>query len=175
MPKASAGLIVVTSIPDKGLVAVLVRRGLFNFEEMKPESRPGIYQVTAHGGLEGNENFKEAMLREVGEELGEKFAINLSCLINCDSEALIEASRLDEIDRQVVTFAIKIDAALLKEIRLAPDSGGLRFISIIEARRDIVDARDFDKATGVRDSETIAMFPDAKAAVIKALQHFSYQ
>lgn len=174
MPDTSVGLIVVMDVPTIGLVVVLRERGFFNPEKMKPESWPGACQVTAHGRLEEGEDFKTALLRETEEELGKSFAFNILCLIDKDPAALAEVTRLNKSDKVAVTFTIKVDCLLLKKIRLAPESGAIRLISLAETA-EIVDVRSFDKATGVQDSRVIAMFPDEREAVINALKHFSPQ
>ena len=59
--KKSVGLILMSWVPQedgsKKLVAILQRRGIWDFERMDKETFPGCYQVTFHGGLEENETF----------------------------------------------------------------------------------------------------------------------
>ncbi|MDP2741212.1 MAG: NUDIX hydrolase [bacterium] len=166
MSEKSVGLIVLTEIPGMGLCAVLRERGYFNFEKMQPESWPGACQVTVHGRIEGEESFHLAICREMKEELGEKFT-------HSSPRAVIyEALRFQKGNKEVVTFALKVDFALLKEIRLSPESGSILFLRQNEID-DIVNITLFDKAEGVPSRKTIAMFPDEKEAVIKAFALFS--
>ncbi len=164
MSEKSVGLIVLTEISGMGLCAVLRERGYFNFEKMQSESWPGACQVTVHGKLEGDEDFYTAIFREMKEELGEKFTYSLPIGF--------KVSQLQKKNKEVVTFSFKVDPTLLKEIRLGPESGSIRFLRQHEVD-DIVDITSFDKAEGVSDRKTIAMFPDEKEAVVKAFALFS--
>ena len=67
--KRSVGLLVMTAI-NSHLVALLSRRGVWNYEKGGFESWPGAYQITAHGKAKGEEDVKTNLEREVGEELG---------------------------------------------------------------------------------------------------------
>lgn len=164
MSERSVGLIVLTEIPGIGLCAALRERGYFNFEKMQPESWPGACQVTAHGKLKSIENFLAALFREIKEELGAKFAYSLPLPMR-------EALRVQKKDKEVVTFAFKVDTDFLKEIRLGPESGAIRLLQKHEVD-DIVDIASFNKAEGVPDRKIIAMFPDEKEAVIRAFDLF---
>lgn len=171
MVEKSVGLIIFTEIPGMGLVAVLRERGYFNFEKMERESWYGGCQVTVHGKLEERErgNFLLALRRELDEELGEGFSYNLWVQY---SEKIVEVSRLQKQDKEVVTFAIKIDLSLLLKIRLSPDSGSLRFLPHYELDY-VADLTLFSKETGIINRLVIAMFPDEKKAVADAFTRFS--
>jgi len=168
----SVGLIVLTEIPGRGLVAVLRERGSFSFERMKPALWPGACQVTAHGKLEEDEDFLTALYREVEEELGEKFALCFLSVIARDSSMLVEAFRVQKPKKEIVTFAAKVEPLLLKKIRLGPETGGIRFLTHEEVS-SVVDVTSFDKAAGVPDRKTIAMFSDEREAVARAFLHFT--
>lgn len=168
--KKSVGLIIVTEIPGKGSVAVLRERGEFNFEKMTPESWPGGCQVTAHGKLKPQENSVLGLRREIGEELGGEFAYNFWAKYQ---KNIFVVHGLTEECKEITTFAVKIELRLLAKIRLAPDSGRIRFASLKDAER-IADLTSFPKDKGVTDASVIAMFPDEKETVISALQTFSY-
>ncbi|GEM_PF-350157 len=64
------GLLIMTELPNYGLVAVLQRRGEFNHEKMGPESFPGAMQLTVWGGVEESESMPGALFREIQEEMG---------------------------------------------------------------------------------------------------------
>ena len=64
--KKSVGLVVLTHSLSDGFKVVLQRRG-------GQDSYPGACQVSAHGGLEENEDFLQALIRESNEELGVTF------------------------------------------------------------------------------------------------------
>lgn len=174
MADKSVGLVVMTDIPGIGLVAVLRERGFFNPETMKPESWPGVCQVTVHGRLEEGEDFLTALLRELGEELGNNFAFDVASLIIKNPAILGKISHLQKGDKEVVTFAIKVDLLLLKKIRLAPDSGAIRLVSLDETT-EIADITPFDRVNGVQDRRVIAMFSDEKDAVAGAFAFISSQ
>ncbi|MBI2054211.1 MAG: hypothetical protein HYT36_02670 [Candidatus Staskawiczbacteria bacterium] len=83
-----------------------------------------------------------------------------------------ENLRFQKKDKEVFTFAVKVDSGLLKKIRLGPESGVIRFMQKHEVT-SIVDISNFNKAEGVSDRKTIAMFPYEKEAVAKAFALFS--
>ncbi|MBI2024888.1 MAG: hypothetical protein HYT03_02280 [Candidatus Harrisonbacteria bacterium] len=150
--KRSVGLVVVTDIPNMGRVAVLNRRGDFNYETMKPESYPGGCQVTVHGKAEENEEITEALKREELEELGELgYAF--------DSNKFIELSRLESEDKLIVTYGIYVP----------PESFPLVFLSANQVE-GIQDLRTFDKKEGVTDRRVVAMFLDEKEAIRLAFE-----
>lgn len=170
------GLIILTDLPGEGgLVAVLQRRGISNHEKnWERESRPGGYQVTAHGGLKGNEGFLEALKREVKEELGDRFfdEISLPYWRFVDSLIVLVHDENDP-EREVLTYGIFLPNDVLKLIRLNPSTGGLRFISS-GGVDSIVDLWGFDKIKGVEDSNIVAMFPDEIAALKMAFKLTSH-
>ena len=162
--KRSVGLVVITEVAGLGRVAVLQRRGEFNHETMKPESYPGGCQVTAHGGVEETESFEQALLREVEEELGEDFVREWQS----SGREIEELVRMEETGREVRTYGIKLPADIIGKIRLGPSSGGLVLLSGNKATR-IKNLKNYPKDSGVGVREVVAMFPDARDAVIKAL------
>lgn len=168
--KRSVGLVVVTEIDGLGRVAVLQRRGEFNHETMKSESYPGGCQVTAHGGVEEGESFSQALNREIIEELSENFYMITRSNMT-DIAVMQELVRLEETDREVVTYGAKLPAYFLGGIRLSPSSGGLVLLAEPEVKK-VKNLKDFDRNEGVLDRKVIAMFPDAREAVCKAFEVF---
>ena len=172
--KKSIGLVVITIINDK-LCALLQIRGGFNPEKMKPESFPGATQVSCHGGLEENEDFETALLREIEEELGNKFKTFLLKL--ADKQLFLEKLHLiehfEEEDKEVKTYTVLIeDPNFLKKLQLGPSTGGIRLLPKSEVD-SIKNLKDFDKTTGVQDRKITAMFPDEASAVKKAFKFFN--
>lgn len=165
--KRSVGLIVVTEVDGFGRVAVLQRRGEFNHETMKPESYPGGCQVTAHGGVEEGESFSQALNREIVEELSENFYM-ITRSNMAGAEGVQELVHLEGADQEVITYGVKLPVYFLSGIRLSPSSGGLVLLAEPEVEK-VKNLKDFDRSEGVRDRKVIAMFPDAKEAVIRAL------
>ncbi|MDO8668526.1 MAG: NUDIX domain-containing protein [bacterium] len=166
--KKSVGLIVLVEMPNLGLAAALQRRGRYDFEEGKRESWPGGCQVTVHGNLKEGEDFKEALLREAAEELGEVAA---GMIYECSVD-LVEVFHLKTEEKEVFTFAMKMDFAFVEAIRLGPSTDGLRPVRQDEIA-DIKDLFSYGKNAGVPFANTIAMFPDEKAALIRAFEFFS--
>ena len=179
MAERSVGLIVMAEISEMGLVAVLQERGRFNTEKMRPESWPGVCQVTAHGKLKEEESFEAALKREITEELGKEFYDSffvLGALSRAGGRTqegiLLEVYREETPEKIVITFAAKVLDYYLCLIRLGPDTGGLRFVRREEVEK-IVDLRGFNRQIGVPDRMTVAMFPDEKEAVAKAFTLFA--
>lgn len=162
----SVGLVVLVNMPDLGLVALLQRRGKRNYEEGgKRESWPGGCQVTVHGKLkaEDENSFLAALVREAKEELGPvaaKMILDQAAVSGC----LVQVYQLNEEKKQVVTYALRMDPAFIKQIRFSPSTGGLELISRKEAK-GIMNLRSFRKEDGVRDSAVIVMFPDERVAL----------
>ena len=177
MAERSVGLVVLTEIPGMGLVAVLRERGYWNFEKMRPLKWPGCSQGTASGKLETGEVFDEALAREVTEELGTEFALRFQSHLDHNSSALVEVGRSPRGDGEVVTYAVKLDRGLFGEIRLSPETGGLRLVSREEVEGIIeLDADNKDQEReGMLDRKRtlIAMFPEVKRALAEAFAHFS--
>ena len=172
MKKKSVGLVLITKVPTEDgsekFVAVLQRRGIWNFEvpgTIKHESYPGCSQVTVHGGLEGNESFLDALNREVEEELGEDFG-------NVFDTNLLELVHENNEKKEVYTYGAIVGIERIKRIRLAPESGGLDFID--ETQLDGLDAPipimdDTIKRVGCSPSVR-AMFPDEIEALREAFK-----
>jgi hypothetical protein len=169
--KRSVGLILVTKIPAEDgsmkCVAVLHRRGIWNFEDpsgVKRESYPGCSQVTVHGGLKDDESFLDGLDREVGEEIGKDFG-------NIFDLDLLELTHINNEKKEIITYCALVEMERIRKIRLAPESGGLDFIDGMQINGQ------FDSPTVIEDSfkkvgcppSIRAMFPDEIKAVREAL------
>jgi len=163
--KTSVGLVILTEIPEYGLVAVSQRRGKFDVEKMKKESYPGGIQVSAHGHLEDGEDFIDGLYREVGEELGKEVAIRLKDA----KDSVLEINRVVNDKEEVVTYMVKFPAEFLKEVKLSASTAGLEYISEKDVA-SISDLKGIDKIEGVADGRMIAMFLDEKEAIAKAFE-----
>ena len=195
MKRRVVGLLVMTELPEMGLVAVLQRRGEFNHEKMGPETYPGAFQLTAWGGMKDEETPHEAMLREVEEELGEEVFVlvddstgraALDSLLKeqlkeekddflKDLEIDLDVGRPKEIycfeneNNLKVVFVVKLPCEFLTKIRLGPSSGGIRLLKEEEIEK-IQDLKNFDKTVGVTDRNALAMFSDTKETIQRAFK-----
>lgn len=175
--KEAVGFVALTDVPGLGRVAVLQRRGEWNFEKDKPESFPGACQVTAHGKREDeDEDLVDTLVRESEEESGEAFA---SCIASafddeCGKGDAVEVGRVETSEKLVITYAGVIPYIGVQTIHLHPGSGGLRFLTESQAG-EIRDLTTYPKAEGVLRRDEIAMFPDEADAVRKAFAHFASQ
>jgi len=170
--KKSVGLILMSLIPQengsKRLVAVLQRRGVWDFERMEKETFPGCYQVTFHGGLEEGETFLEALKRESVEELGDEFTKESKVDKNPK-----ELFHKNETEKEVITFGILVSPEQLSLIRLGMSTGGLDFIDekqVAKIINIIPEFRENGAPVGIK-----AMFPDEIAALKKAFEIFGKQ
>lgn len=169
--KRSVGLVVMVRIPDQGtpighrVMACLQRRGTFNHEKMAPESFPGCLQVTCHGGLNDGEDFMGGLLREMQEELGERFVVTYA------HGYLAILTETMTAEKQVVTYGtlVPIDS-ICDLVRLGPDSGGLVYVGA-EQVENIVKIIPDMKESGP-PPYLMAMFPDEIEAVKKAFEIF---
>ena len=170
--KKSVGVILLCRT-EEGWVAILQVRSEQNPEkENAPESYPGGCQVTVHGGLKGEENFLQALLREIREELGEEGTLVILALFDMKEGQLTRLVDDDRPEKQSVTYGgiVKeyvLDTLVAKE--KGPTFGGFKVIYRHEVDQ-IVDLRTFDKTTGVTDEDVIAMFSDEKEAVRLAFE-----
>ncbi len=163
------GLIAFTRLPKDGLVALLQRRGEFDDQKMTDETRPGICQTTVWGHQEKGETLEAALYREIAEEVDLNWSLQFhmdlleslhnTCVIECTDGADGNPARL--------VIAWMVPPEKIKSIRFHPATGGLKKITENQLA-DIEDALKFDKMRGVTDTRVIAMFPDSKAALIKA-------
>jgi 8-oxo-dGTP pyrophosphatase MutT (NUDIX family) len=153
--KRSVGLVILTKIEDLGWVAMLQRRGEFDLEKMKPQSFPGAYQVTVHGGCKLEEDDIQALTREIKEELGEEFYKTL------DLNKVVEISIKETFDKVISTFGIVIPQEFLKRI---PSAVGLKPVNEREAD-NIIPLHEADKKLGITDNRVTAMFKDEITAV----------
>jgi len=162
--KRGSGLVLTSHHPKLGYFALLSRRGTYNWETMTPESYPGACQVTCHGGLEEGEDFRAALFRESGQELGIHFA---NALRLHESE-LRQVGYKNDDRAEVVTEGLHVDFELIEMI--FADRGSANFVPCtMEQARNMrkLHPKD-DKEKGVTDG-SIAMFGDEMEAVVQAL------
>lgn len=167
MADRSSGMVVKSVHPNLGLFALLSRRGTFNWEKVKPESFAYACQVTCHGKLEGDEDFREALFREVFQELGPKFA---EYLRQHEGE-MEDVSPSPEVDQPatVVTQSIFVEYDVIEKTIFA-DRGMVNFVpcTVEDARNIRVLDGEKDRKNPVTDVH-IAMFADEMVSVIQAL------
>ncbi len=147
------------------LVAILQVRAGWNAEKNTPESYPGACQVTAHGKLELGEDFTQALLREVKEELGEEAYANIKKIP--ETGKLTELVHENKPEKEIITYGVIIDDDTLKKLisrQKNKSFGGFKIIRASDISK-IVDIKTINKEVGVTDETTIAMFPDDKEAV----------
>jgi len=161
----SVGLIVFTQLPnDEELSAILQIRGEFNHEKMRPESWPGLCQLTVHGRCEPGENARTALLREIKEELG------LDGSMVCSIGSFSALAETEGSSNEVSNFAVNIAPNwFLKSFRLSLSSGGIRLVKKKQLN-DILPAQKHDR-DGVPRHKTV-MFKDDIEALKKAFEMF---
>lgn len=157
--KKTVGLIVITDTEK----AALQVRGNFNFEKNSPETYRGAYQLTTHGSVGKGETEKDALLREIKEELGEEFA------------NLVHGSTLEEINRvenkkiSVANFGLRIAEKGLKKIKIDERTGASIKLISKDKINNIRELKPSDREKGVNKNE-IAMFSDDIEAVKLAFE-----
>lgn len=171
--ETSVSLLIITSISrtpggKEELVAVLQRRGEFNHETMKPETWPGVCQLTVHGKVEPEEYVCFALLREAREELGEGF-VGTSQDWENTIKNMVEIGKVEKPNKLINHYAIKVLPRRLAAIRLNASTGGLRLVR----QSDVQDIQTLpncnaDKTEGVFARQAIVMFPDEIEALKKA-------
>ncbi len=164
--KRMVGLIIFTVLPDKGLVAILQKRGEFNHETMQPESFPGGCQLTVWGGVEENETPTQALLRETSEEIGNILWWRLRWQIEMKEKTFCRLSGSGRRKDVRTIYAMMLKPELLGRLQLGAASGGIVLLEEEEIG-EIRKLNDFDRSLGVQDRSVIAMWPDARRALIK--------
>ncbi len=162
--KKFVGVQLLARNEKRELVAILQVRGKWNAEKNNPESYPGICQVTAFGGLEEGEDFMQALLREVKEELGDEIVLFIKKLKGAGQ--LKEICHYETPERQTVIYGTIAGEDILKMMlkKEKNDSfGGFKIIRQDEIEK-IVDLKNINREIGATE-EIIAMFPAAKKAV----------
>jgi hypothetical protein len=161
---SKVGILLVTRNKDGKLVAVLQRRGQYNHEkDWEPKSFPGGCQLTAAGRTNEGESPVGALFREIIEELGDRISVSMSFSYFQRKHICGDATG------EKFTIAMLVPRQTLGDIRWHPSTGGPVFVDA-KAVSEIKNLLDFDKVTGVTDSRIIAMFPDEKEVVRKALE-----
>lgn len=157
------GLLILTDLPKIGRVAVLQVRGYFNTEEMRPQYYAGGCQVTVYGGINKGENLKQALMREIREELGP----DIASLVR--SVKIVKISEFKRANEEGKIYAAFLNSGFLKKIRLGPDSGGIRLVKPDELKS----ALDLSKyKSGVKNRSVLAVFPDMRKTLTAAFNVF---
>lgn len=164
--RESVGLVITVEI-NGVQYALLQERGVLDPEKLPKklqQSWPGICQVSAHGTIEGGEKMFDALFREVREELGP----SVTDAVGAPEVVLKVIAQEERGGEGIVTFTVSVQWEVLKEIPRG--FSGLRLVNVAEAA-EIQDATKIPdgKKLGAPDRH-IWMFPDERAAVIKALQ-----
>ncbi len=162
--KRSVGLVVLTEIPEVGVVAVLQRRS-------PTDSYSGGCQVTCHGRIEEGEDHYSALRRESIEELGERAALVILPPTLDGLTLLVEKS--DEKE-DATTYGIFVPDPAFLDLLVSEDSTVDPSDRFPRLRQDeianIQNLKNFDKRVGVTDPGVIAMFSDEAKAVRLAFE-----
>lgn len=156
--RKGVGLLVITKNEKGERLAVLQVRGSYNSEENRPQHYAGGCQVTVYGGIEEGETEQGALIREAREELGEEFS---KLITNAKLKRVGEFQRGAE---EGVIYSVELPESFLKIVKLGPDSGGLRPVSLEE----VLQAKDLSQYKSGAEG-ILAIFEDTKAILQKLL------
>lgn len=124
--KTAVSLILFTKLPHHGLVAILNKRGDFDFEDFEPETYPHIYEATAGGAVDSQEHLIEGLLREVAEEMGGATAKHIKHY--AASMQIVARHENEKIN--AYTYALFIPHFPLALLKPHRSSAGIRTISV---------------------------------------------
>ncbi len=167
------GLLIVTNLLDKGKVALLQRRGKYDFEKMKDETWPGACQVTAIGRASDPKEYASNVLyNEIKGEIGQYIADLVAASKNkVEEQKLFDGKAIrngKEKEIKIYGFGMRWPE-VKKLIKLHLSTGGLEYVAPAAVSK-IKNLLDFESQKGVADLHTIAMFPEEKEAVEKGLR-----
>jgi len=123
MPKdkrRKKGGILLFTVENGELVAHLQQRGRYDYNHGKPNTWPGICQVTAEGKRRPDENPLQAAVREAEEELQTKLSpmVWYALLGGMDRLPIHK-------DKHISIFGLLVPTEAMKTIRLERITGGL--------------------------------------------------
>ena len=124
-----AGLLILTRIPNMGIVGVSQTRGIYDVKNLRPLSFPSVSQVTVYGKCKKDENFPDTILREAKEELGEKASdiiLPKKWREKFNAQTVYSYSSV-YLEIEIIAIFIE-DHTFLQEIRAEPSSGEIRLI-----------------------------------------------
>lgn len=176
MKKTAAGLILFTKIPHKGLVAVLSRRGEFDYENFKPQNYPNLYEATAAGGINSGEQLIEGLLREVEEELGtatakliRHYAVQFQSVNYSERTISTDGATIS-----IYTYAVFIPHFPIKLIKPHRSSSGIKAIGI----KNLPEIKTFPyekkKEGAPKDDSSIWMLPDYLDGLKKGFELYKH-
>lgn len=144
---------------DENERVLLVRRSF-------TQSNPGVYQPSANGKLENNEDWFEALNREIKEELGQELAKTIDVL----SFVLVDQESYTYEDKPVIgrSYLGFITQEQIKLVKLSEESDKVIFVSIKDLNR--IKTTKEVKETGFNPDEEIVMFTDQFEALKKIFQ-----
>lgn len=174
MRKTAAGLILFTKDPHKGLIAILSRRGEFDYEKFRPEKYQNLYDVTAAGGIESGEHLIEGVMREVGEELGSATA---KLIKHYASQFHVVAHAEHDYPNYAVTiytYAVYIPHFPLPILKPHRSSAGLRSVTIKEMTHIKAFTRNDEKKGPAKDDPTVWMHSDQLEGLKKGFELFKH-
>ena len=166
--KRSVGLVILTQIPNKGLVAVLQRLGKFNDDKKwSAELYPGSCQITVQKKLEKGESSLFGLQKEIQAKFGAPFGEAVRNTKPGLRPILKDFGPVSEVE----IFGIVIREEILGLAHLGPFTRGLDFVTHEESYK-ILSLKNFNRVDGVPDLKTIAMPTDEILAVQKAFEKF---
>ncbi len=143
------------------------RRGKFNPETKTRESFAGACQITAHGKAKDTENAEQALYREIEEELGRSAMLTI---LNHWNQAVM-LKKLEEPEKQVLSYGLYLENPdIICNLTLTAGTGGLEIVDSTSFETRVKELTKADKALGITDTNTIAMFADEIEAVRLAFQ-----
>ena len=169
MTKRIPVVIVTTSVtfgafairPDGTLITIIQQRAPWDPEKQEPQSFAGAWQPAAHGKTE---SIQQALHREIQEELGEQFSVQVkgACVIAVEGQAVTE--------EQVLHFIALIPYEALSDITLHQGASQLREITEEDAQAILTLEK--KHRSGVDPDGPIYMFPDDKRTLLEGFKRF---
>ncbi len=165
--KKTVGLLLLY-LKDKEPLAIIQKRGDFDYEKNIPEKFPGVFQLTVSGDQKNREDEITAVLREAQEELG---SAEINKFLRKNIEKIVFLNRKENTDRQSTNFMIIVPEKIIGKISWHRSSGKEKMIS----QKDLKKIREFSNAVSIQKTKSIFMFPDQFSALCLAFSKLAIE
>ncbi len=156
MVKLSVGLLILTDIPNKGIAAILHKRGAY--KHLRPSRFTGVLQLTANANVKKGETINHALERAIKLHLGEHAAKHIKRYL----ENIHEITRIETAGRTFHAHLLTVPHNILTLIKPRRETASIELLYPDDLKRLATTATKNPKST-------LVTFPLTHAVLKKAL------